>query len=512
MPISYLFTAAKRNKISFARKNRIKLLSSFVLLLVLNLLHSTNGMNMIGYGARSASMGGISLGLLGNTFGLNTNPASISFISKKQIEAAFTLLNPHVRYKNDLNSGTELSKKDLLFMPSIAYVHGSKNKNFKNKFRWGIGFFSQSGMGVDYQDINYTIYNEPQKVSSNIGYYKIVPTFAYQFSKNFSIGLSPFLSYAELEMKMPFSLDANLMQGNLDHPVFETFADLLTDDHYNMKEISAYSEIENANGIGFGGKIGVVYRVNKKLVLGAGFLYEPTIELTSTADMDMATQFSHIVAKIISDDERFPDIETPDQVMAMFAQMGFDVSNPAEAFKVKYDAAVEISWPIELGIGFKYSILKNWMIGADVKWLNWEKAMKEFKMSFKNSDNTNIDAMIGNDNINISLPMNWEDQFTISIGSEYILKKRYAFRIGYNYGMNPVPANTTIPLFPAIIEHHVTAGFGYSIIKYLKLNFAYELNIDKKVDSETSIISGEYNNSNNRLFEQIGHVSIIFNF
>ena len=485
---------------------------TFFFILLINSSYATNGMNMIGYGARSAAMGGISLGLLDNTFGLNTNPASISFISKKQIETALTLLNPHVRYKNDLNSNTELSKKDFLFMPSIAYVHGSKNKNFKNKFRWGIGFFSQSGMGVDYKDISYEIYSEPQKVSSNIGYYKLVPTFAYQFNKKFSIGISPFISYADLDMKMPFSMPSDLMQGALGHPVFETFADLLSDDHYDMDEVSAYSEIENANGIGFGGKLGLIYKVNKKLVLGFGFLYEPTIDLTTTANMDMTEQFSQIVMKIISDDERFPGIESPAEVMVMFDSLGFDVSNPNEAFKVKYDATVEIAWPIELGIGFKYNILKNWMVGADIKWLNWEKAMKDFKMSFKNSDNDNITTMMDSKDVEMALPMNWEDQITISIGSEYVLKKRYAFRLGYNYGGNPAPANTVIPLFPAIIEHHLTAGFGYKVIKNLQINLAYEYNIEKELDTETSIISSEYNDSRNRLFEQIGHMSIIFNF
>jgi long-chain fatty acid transport protein len=47
------------------------------------------------------------------------------------------------------------------------------------------------------------------------------------------------------------------------------------------------------------------------------------------------------------------------------------------------------------------------------------------------------------------------------------------FRAGYNYGKSPVPDDNLNPLFPAIVEHHLTLGYGLTFGQW-GVNLAYE--------------------------------------
>ena len=97
----------------------------------------------------------------------------------------------------------------------------------------------------------------------------------------------------------------------------------------------------------------------------------------------------------------------------------------------------------------------------------------------------------------------WDDQLVVALGAQWEAIDHLFFRVGYNYGNNPVNDHngwdgsfgalgpndsvnvqgSTIPRyfyesfrvigFPAIVEHHVTAGIGYEVGESLILNFSY---------------------------------------
>lgn len=90
----------------------------------------------------------------------------------------------------------------------------------------------------------------------------------------------------------------------------------------------------------------------------------------------------------------------------------------------------------------------------------------------------------------------WDDQIVYAIGAQYKATEKLALRAGFNYGENPVPANSgwnpggvttvqgkQVPTFgyellrtigfPAIVESHLTLGFGYQLSDTLTLNVAY---------------------------------------
>ena len=73
---------------------------------------ATNGMNVIGFGARQSGMGGVSMGI-GNDINLmSTNPAGIAFMTGQHIGLSTGLLIPAVHFKNSLN---DLDAKSQIF-------------------------------------------------------------------------------------------------------------------------------------------------------------------------------------------------------------------------------------------------------------------------------------------------------------------------------------------------------------------------------------------------------------
>jgi long-chain fatty acid transport protein len=135
---------------------------------------------------------------------------------------------------------------------------------------------------------------------------------------------------------------------------------------------------------------------------------------------------------------------------------------------------LELESPQSVGFGIAFEPIQQvLLIEADVKWLNWSDAAgyEDF---------------------------GWEDQWVFNIGAQYKPTSKLALRAGYNYGKNPVEEHNgwegvlsptvnvqgkdvnrfqyevlRITGFPAIVEHHITAGIGYQITKNISLNLGY---------------------------------------
>ncbi|HPR50185.1 MAG TPA: outer membrane protein transport protein [Deltaproteobacteria bacterium] len=145
---------------------------------------------------------------------------------------------------------------------------------------------------------------------------------------------------------------------------------------------------------------------------------------------------------------------------------------------------LELEAPQQIGFGVAYTILDpaNLVIEADAKWLNWSDAK-----GYKDFD--------------------WDDQWVYAIGVQFKPTDRLTFRVGYNYGKNPVNEHdgfdgtfqtvgaqvlpnsvrtvqgATLPTyyyetfriigFPAIVEQHLTLGLGIQVTDDFSVNIGY---------------------------------------
>ncbi len=112
-----------------------------------------------------------------------------------------------------------------------------------------------------------------------------------------------------------------------------------------------------------------------------------------------------------------------------------------------------------LGIGFKP--VKDLLIGFDVQWIRW-------------SETNGRDLPQYTANASSAMPWNldWSDQFVYKIGIQYAVHPALTLRAGYNYGKTPLNSDRAFEniAFPAIAEHHITAGIGINFTKNLTLN------------------------------------------
>jgi Long-chain fatty acid transport protein len=68
--------------------------------------------------------------------------------------------------------------------------------------------------------------------------------------------------------------------------------------------------------------------------------------------------------------------------------------------------------------------------------------------------------------------MDWSDQFVYKVGVQYTVIPMIVLRAGYNYGKMPLNSDRAFEniAFPAVSEHHITAGLGINLTKQFTLN------------------------------------------
>jgi long-chain fatty acid transport protein len=112
-----------------------------------------------------------------------------------------------------------------------------------------------------------------------------------------------------------------------------------------------------------------------------------------------------------------------------------------------------------LGIGFKP--VKDLLIGFDVQWIRWSE-----------TNGSNLPKYTANASGAMPWNMDWNDQFVYKVGVQYMVHPMVALRAGYNYGKMPLESTRAFEniAFPAVSEHHITAGIGVNLNKQLTLN------------------------------------------
>jgi long-chain fatty acid transport protein len=192
----------------------------------------------------------------------------------------------------------------------------------------------------------------------------------------------------------------------------------------------------NGSNFGVGAQIGIIARPKPNITLGLTYVTPQRIKYDKVADFDGDTRLDNLV------------LETPHN----------------------------------LGVGVAYEAFSGkLLLEANVKWLNWSGAK-----GYRDFD--------------------WRDQVVVGLGVQYKPIRPLALRLGYNYGNNPIKehhgfdGNTLVNVqgkhlpqyyfesfriigFPAVVEHHLTAGIGYEITPRFIINVGYMHAFDTTVSS-----------------------------
>lgn len=117
----------------------------------------------------------------------------------------------------------------------------------------------------------------------------------------------------------------------------------------------------------------------------------------------------------------------------------------------------DFDMPATVALGVAWKASERLMVAADVKDVLWGSSM-----------NT---VTIRNGAFAAPFKQDWDNQIVVALGLSYQFNEAFTGRIGYNYGKNPIPDENVSYLWPAIVEHHYTVGFGYSVNRQSEINF-----------------------------------------
>ena len=420
---------------------------------------ATNGMNLEGYGPEATAMGGASMAYDNGAAAMMNNPATLSLMAdgESRLDIALGELRPSVKTSTLQNGGMSAkSGGDSYMMPAAGWVKRS------GQISYGVGVFSQGGMGTEYSRNSFMGVGTGQDARSELGVGRLMFPVSFKVNDQFTVGGSVDYVWGGLDMKMVMPAgDTTCASGA--QP--DTFADFLCPSMASghilgEADISGFGTgglgdqmagalgagydtiginfsdsndfTQEADGAGFAGKIGMTFRANDQLSFGATYHLK-----TAMSD------WKGSAAMVFYDT---------------------DGAMPDNAMDGKI-AVKNFQWPATIAAGMAFTPNDRLLLVTDVKILQWSDVMSDFTMVFT------PDGMPGEE-AEFKIYQDWKDQTVFSLGGAYKVNNQFTVRAGANLSNNPVPDKYVHPLFPAIIKNHYTAGFGYAFSDASAVNFS----------------------------------------
>jgi long-chain fatty acid transport protein len=357
-------------------------LQALVVALSVGTASANNGLNFIGAGIESFAMGGAFLGVARDPMALSTNPAGLawqrSLSIEQEIAAAHEInigfhdsLNPEQTVRN---VWAPVANGGMTIPLSIAGV----------PVTLGNGLFVAGGSGGVFKNVA-TPFGTTDELAAVFGIAKASFGGAVAINDRLSAGVGVSLYYAQLTQKV-FPGTSAIDALNPTHSFFGT-------------------NLRNANTFAGGVRLGLQFRANDRMTLGA--IYNSKVALNLKGNSITADESSIGLGAVT-----YHDVH---------------VNGLAE--------------PQEIGAGIAYRLTPRLLIALDLKWLDWSQALRSSTLVASNPDNPAAPTKLST-----TTAMNWRNQYAIALGTAFDLTPSSMLWVGYNYGRNPVPAATLNPL------------------------------------------------------------------
>lgn len=156
---------------------------------------ATNGMNPEGYGPIATGMGGASMAYDNGAAATMNNPATLGLMPEgDRLDLAVGVLGPRVTSKM---SGMEAdSRGTAYFMPALGWAKRS------GALAYGVGIFSQGGMGTEYDADSFMALGSGDIVRSELGVGRFIVPVAYNVNNDLTLAASVDYVWASLDLKM----------------------------------------------------------------------------------------------------------------------------------------------------------------------------------------------------------------------------------------------------------------------------------------------------------------------
>lgn len=395
------------------RSLRILALAAFALALAPPRAAATDGHLLHGVGAVNSALGGIGVAsnasLLGSFY---VNPAGLASFDGTNMEMGFELMRAERSVASSAGpmSGSTTSAADWTPIPAFGF-----STRLANGVVIGLSGLGIGGFGVNYAaDPNNPILaprpNGFGQVYSNFQLLKISPAVAWSMGPKLRLGIAANINWESLAVD-PMPIAAPDVDPGPDATPGTA------DDRAFYPSATAADAV-----FGFGLQVGVQYDVNEQLTVGASYTSPQVF-----SDFEFTSTHAN---------PNLPNFGTP------------------RTFAFRMDV------PAIYAIGFALTPDPKLHLGLDAKYITYSST-EGFKEKGYNPDF----SVRG---------FGWEDIAVVAAGVQYRAGETFTLRGGYHYTGNPIPDEQSmfnIPA-PAIVQHHITAGFGYTIVPGVDLNVA----------------------------------------
>jgi len=400
------------------------------------LAHATNGMLVEGYGPIATGMGGASMAYDNGAAGMANNPATLGLMAdgESRLDVGVGGLHPDGLIRtaglpNVRSGGT------AYYLPAGGWVKKDGSLSY------GVGVFAQGGLGTEYTAADWVSLGAGQS-RSEVSVGNLIVPLAYDVTPDFNIGGSLDLVWGGIDLQMgmtalqlgALAAGGNLTAGGVAAAGMAPGGPFMTGGatsvgYFSFSDGSPFTG--KASATGWAGKLGMTYKINKQLMVGATY--------------HSRTSMSNLVA----------DGATLEMIMG-----GVNVGTFSGRVNV-----VNFQFPETYGLGMALQATDSLMIAADYKHIGWANVMKNLHMNFV--------ATNGTLTMDMTMPQNWADQDVFNIGVACKTTPQLTLRAGMNLANNPVPDNTLNPLFPVTVKDHCALGAGYDFDKTSAINASF---------------------------------------
>lgn len=394
-----------------------------------------------GISSHAISMGGTTVASSVSPLeAMQGNPATLTELSGRSLDLSVTSLFATGSFTNSVsNSGSIATTEGVLPYGAFSMPLHSQ------KWKLGVSVAPDVMMSANwtYLDppggLGGTSYGLQQNKSAILGL-RTAAGVGYEVNRKFSLGATVGVTYNKNTLEAPY-----IFQQQPTLKGAKTLLDLYT------------------SGTGWNGTFGALITPTSKLKVGFTYKTRTIVHSHGDADGNAGAQFATIGAPFQPD--------------------------------FYYDAEVETKFPQSFAGGVSWQAHRRLRLNLQGNWINWSKAFDRLPVSLTNGSNSDINTFVGSSSLQDVIPVQWRDQAVFGIGVESPLGERLSLRGGYSYATNPVPSATLTPMTAAIMQNTIGTGMGYSRGRF-NFDLAYQVQLPATAQvGQSSLLSGEYNNS-----------------
>ncbi len=418
-----------------------------------------NGVERNGHGARAMALGGASVAApAGPLEAVAVNPAGFR---GGEVQLGVWGATVDGRFSNAANAGGDLGGT-LGVAPELAVSLPFAT----SPVTLGLGIVPVAAAGLDWQ-----LADAPGGLDGGTSYgmrrhraefvaVRTVLGGSVALGESVSVGASLGATYNRNTLEAPYVFQS--------HPVLRGFKTLL--------------DLET-EGWGLNGAFGVVYRPCSGVSLGLSYQAPTSFETEGDAEGDAGTQLQNLGGN--------------------FAGVRPDFH---------YDARVSTSLPQSVSAGISWQALDWLRLVAQMDWMDWSDAFERLDVTLTGGNNADLNAFLGSDRIDDTVPLEWDDRVVYRFGAEFVVLEGLQLRVGYAYGESPVPDGTLTPMSAAILEHTLTAGAEWRRGRWgIGMAYQYDFGSDRTVGG-SALLSGEFSGSTTDLESHVFGLTTTFRF